>query len=83
MAAVSYTHLDVYKRQLLESPMTVAIMLIIGGVILIYIDKWFLQPVIHSETNITLKNSFVIGLWQTIAMAVSYTHLDVYKRQES
>ena len=33
--------------ELLESPMTVAIMLIIGGVILIYIDKWFLQPVIH------------------------------------
>lgn len=54
--------------ELLESPMTVAIMLIIGGIILIYIDKWFLQPVIHSETNITLKNSFVIGLWQTIAM---------------
>lgn len=53
---------------LLESPMTVAIMLILGGIVLIFIDKAFKNPQVTTEEDITMKKGFVIGLWQCIAM---------------
>ncbi len=53
---------------LLESPLTVAITLLIGGIFLLFIDKLFFQHTIVEENNITYKNSFIIGLWQTLAM---------------
>lgn len=55
-------------EELLESPMTVATMLIIGGVILLFIDKAFKNPTVVKEEDITLKRGFVIGLWQCLAM---------------
>lgn len=54
--------------ELLESPFMVALMLITGGIILIFVDTWFLNPSIHNEPEITNKNAIIIGLWQTIAM---------------
>src|SRR5690606_28473039 len=55
-------------EELLESPMTVATMLIIGGVILLFIDKAFKNPTVVKEEDITLKRGFMIGLWQCLAM---------------
>ncbi len=54
--------------ELLESPTTVAISLLVGGVILLFIDKAFKKPKIHSEKEITYGKSFLTGLWQCIAM---------------
>jgi undecaprenyl-diphosphatase len=54
--------------ELLESPTTVAISLLAGGVILLFIDKAFKKPKIHSEKEITYGKSFLTGLWQCIAM---------------
>jgi len=54
--------------QLLDSPTTVAVSLLAGGFILLFIDKVFDMPVIDKERNITYGKSFVIGLWQCIAM---------------
>lgn len=54
--------------ELLESPATVAISLLVGGVILLFIDKAFKNPKIHSEKEITYGKSFLTGLWQCIAM---------------
>ncbi|WP_114790000.1 undecaprenyl-diphosphate phosphatase [Niabella yanshanensis] len=54
--------------ELLESPTTVAISLLVGGVILLFIDKAFQRPKIHSEREITYGKSFLTGLWQCIAM---------------
>jgi undecaprenyl-diphosphatase len=54
--------------ELLESPTTVAISLLVGGVILLFIDKAFKNPKIHSEKEITYGKSFLTGLWQCIAM---------------
>ena len=54
--------------ELLESPTTVAISLLLGGVVLLYIDKFFKHPTITNEKDISYKNAFVIGLWQCIAM---------------
>ena len=54
--------------ELLESPTTVGITLILGGIVLLFIDKFFLNPTIHQESEISFGKSFVIGMWQCIAM---------------
>lgn len=54
--------------QLLESSLTVAITLFLGGIILIFIDNYFKNPRIQSEKQVTYKNSFIIGVWQCLAM---------------
>ena len=53
---------------LLESPLTVAISLLVGGIILLFIDKVFNKPVIDKEEEITYQKGFIIGIWQCIAM---------------
>jgi undecaprenyl-diphosphatase len=54
--------------ELLESPGTVALSMLIGGVILLFIDRLFKSPTIQHETEINYKNAVFIGLWQTLAM---------------
>lgn len=51
--------------QLLESPVTVAISLIIGGAILIKVDQWFGQG---SDSEISYKTALLIGFFQCLAM---------------
>lgn len=54
---------------LLESPLTVAITLILGGIVLIFVDKWFKQPQKEPETLYLSPFSAVkIGLFQAISM---------------
>ena len=53
---------------LLESPATVAISMLAGGVVLLFVDNWFKQPHINSDDKITYPKSFLIGCWQVIAM---------------
>ena len=53
---------------LLDSATTVAIALLVGGIVLLFIDKFFTKPRIHSEAEIKPKNAFVIGVWQCLAM---------------
>jgi undecaprenyl-diphosphatase len=55
-------------EDLLESPETVAITLILGGIVLLFIDKAFKNPQIHTEEQVSLKNSLWIGVWQCISM---------------
>ena len=53
---------------LLESSTTVAVSLLVGGVVLLFIDKAFNNPRIHSEKETSYINSFIIGIWQCLAM---------------
>lgn len=53
---------------LLESSVTVAITLLLGGIILLFIDNYFKNPRIQSEKQVTYTNSILIGLWQCIAL---------------
>ena len=50
---------------LLENPLTVAVSLLIGGILLLKVDDWFGNS---SETEITYPTAFKIGLFQCIAM---------------
>lgn len=53
---------------LLESPLTVAITLLLGGIVLVFIDRFFQHPKIHEEAEIGYGKALVIGFWQCIAM---------------
>ena len=48
--------------QLLESPLTVAIALLIGGVILLFVDKWFKNGTIDDTSQINYSTALKIGL---------------------
>lgn len=52
--------------ELLENVQVVSIMLILGGIVMLFMDKWFNKP--KEDQEITLKNSFIIGFFQCIAM---------------
>ena len=54
--------------QFLESPLTVAMALLIGGIVLLFVDKLFTNTTIDHEQNLSYKKAFMIGLWQVIAM---------------
>lgn len=51
---------------MLESVWVVAIMLVIGGIFMLFVDKLFNHPAVSQE--ITEKKAFYIGLFQCIAM---------------
>jgi undecaprenyl-diphosphatase len=53
---------------LLDSATTVAIALLVGGIILLFINKFFNNTTIETDEAIKPKNAFMIGLWQCIAM---------------
>ena len=53
---------------LLESPTTVGVSLLVGGIILMFIDKVFTVSEIEKEEKISPINAFIIGLWQVLAM---------------
>lgn len=54
--------------ELLESPTTVAVTLLVGGIILLFIDKLFTRPAIEKEEDISYGKAFIIGIWQCVAM---------------
>ena len=53
---------------LLESPLTVGIGLLVGGVFLLFVDKWFNNPKFSSSDEMTNKSAFITGCYQVLAM---------------
>ncbi|RAJ04182.1 undecaprenyl-diphosphatase [Chitinophaga skermanii] len=53
---------------LLESPMTVGISLVLGGIVLLFVDNWFQNPKIDSEEKVNIFQAIRIGFYQCIAM---------------
>jgi undecaprenyl-diphosphatase len=64
-AIIGFLLIDVIDR-MLGSVLIVAIMLLVGGVVLIFVDKWFKNAGKGSE--ISYSSAFKIGLFQCIAM---------------
>lgn len=52
--------------ELLESPLVVAISLLVGGIVLLFVDKLFQTE--DSEKQVDNRSAFMIGLFQCIAM---------------
>lgn len=51
--------------EMLESPLTVAISLVLGGIVLLFVDQWFQR---ESDEPLTFKSAFWIGCCQVLAM---------------
>ncbi|WP_118952339.1 undecaprenyl-diphosphate phosphatase [Taibaiella helva] len=54
--------------ELLESPMTVGISLVLGGIVLLFVDNLFNKPKEDNADRIGYPTAFIIGLFQCIAM---------------
>ncbi|BDB54037.1 undecaprenyl-diphosphatase [Flavobacterium ammoniigenes] len=52
----------------LGNPIPIAIVLIVGGIVLLFIDSKFQKPTILKEEDITIKKAVTIGFWQCLAM---------------
>ncbi|MFM2386875.1 MAG: Undecaprenyl-diphosphatase [Bacteroidota bacterium] len=59
-----------YKKikDLIGNAYFVATILILGGVVLLFVDKWFKQSRISEEKDVTLATSAKIGLFQVLSM---------------
>ncbi len=54
--------------ELLENVTVVAYALILGGIVLVFIDKIFSKSITDSDENVSNRNALVIGIFQTISM---------------
>jgi undecaprenyl-diphosphatase len=52
---------------MLESVLIVAVAMVLGGVFLIFVDRWFDRPE-NEKTQLTYRKSFIIGLFQIISV---------------
>lgn len=54
--------------EMLESPMTVAVTLVLGGIILLFVDKWFSKVQYEDSNDIGYLTALKIGFFQCLAM---------------
>ena len=68
-AAVFGLLLNDYIDALLEDPQVVAIMLILGGIVLLFVDQIFAKnEFAEEEQELSNKQAFFVGMFQVIAM---------------
>jgi undecaprenyl-diphosphatase len=53
---------------MLESPATVAISLVVGGIILLFVDKWFNDARVKDSDDVSYFTALKIGFFQCLAM---------------
>jgi undecaprenyl-diphosphatase len=59
---------DFIKRVLFETPMLIAVMLILGGVVLLFVDR-MAPPAVHDDaTDLPFRKALAIGVIQCLAM---------------
>ncbi len=59
---------DDYIDAILGEPIPIAITLIAGGILLLFLDDYFKNPVVYAEEEISIKKAVTIGFWQCLAM---------------
>ena len=57
-------HID----KLLESPLVVGCSFLIGGIILLFVDKWFNKATVTKEAEVNYPTALKIGLFQCLAV---------------
>lgn len=67
-AAVLGLLLNDFIDSLLENVISVAIFLLVGGVILIFVDKWFIENENNTGNEVSLLQALKIGIFQCLAM---------------
>ena len=59
---------DFIKSVLFETPKLICIMLILGGLVLLWVDRWALKPKYHDIMDFPLPMALGIGLFQCLAL---------------
>jgi undecaprenyl-diphosphatase len=57
-----------YIDKVLGEPVFIAIVMFLGGILLIFVDQWFKGSTLEKEEQITYKKSFIIGCFQLLAI---------------
>lgn len=57
-------HID----NMLENPLFISLVLLGGGVLLLFLDRWFKNGSVKEEEEISYKKGFIIGLYQVLAV---------------
>ena len=52
----------------LGNQIAISSMLVLGGIVLLFVDNWFKNPIIHDEKEMSIKKAVIIGFWQCLAM---------------
>lgn len=52
----------------LGNPAFIATVMLVGGIILLFVDEWFKNPIIHEEPDINNISAVKIGLYQCLAI---------------
>jgi len=67
-AAIIGVLLKKHIDEVLGNPLFIAIVMFLGGILLIFVDNWFKNPAIGEEEQITYKKSLIIGIFQILAI---------------
>ena len=60
--------LDDKIEAVLGNQIAISSVLVIGGIVLLFVDRWFKNPKIIHEKDISFKTAITIGFWQCLAM---------------
>lgn len=52
----------------LGKPWVIAIVMFLGGILLLFVDQWFLHPQTKQEEEISKKQAFIIGCYQVLSI---------------
>ena len=52
----------------LGNQIAISAMLVLGGIVLLFVDNWFKNPVVFDEKEMSIKKAVIIGCWQCLAM---------------
>jgi undecaprenyl-diphosphatase len=64
VGALFKKHID----NVLENPLFISIVLLSGGILLVFVDNWFKDGEIKTEEEITPKKALLIGCYQVLAV---------------
>lgn len=53
---------------MLESPLVVGVSLLLGGIVLLFVDNWFQHPTVDSDDKISIFSALRVGFFQCLAL---------------
>lgn len=57
-----------YIDSVLEKPVIIAVVMLGGGIVLLFVDKWFNHPTTDKPDEIKNKQAFIIGCYQVLSV---------------
>lgn len=74
--------LDDKIEAVLGNQIAISSVLVLGGVVFLFVDKWFQNPKITDEKEISIKKGIIIGFWQCLAMMPEHLVLPLQLSEE-